>query len=53
MAENEDDISTADVLLSIVTGSQIILYIVIALIVCGLIGFGIYEIRKHVLVKNK
>ena len=53
MADNEDDMSSADVSIFIVTGSQIILYISIAIGILALIGFGIYEIRKHVLIKNK
>ena len=53
MADNEDDMSSADVSIFIVTGSQIILYISIAIGILALIGFGIYEIRKHVLIKSK
>lgn len=53
MSDNEDDISKADVSVFIVTGGQIVLYISISLAVLGLMGFGIYEIRKRVLIKNK
>ena len=48
----EDDMSTADVVLAVVTGNAVIIYITVALVVIALIGFGIYEIRKHVLIKK-
>lgn len=45
----EDDISKADILLAIVTGNQIIYYVIIAITSVALIVFGIYEIKKRVL----
>ena len=50
-ATTEDDISTADVVVSIVTG-RIIMYTSITLVVIALLGFGIFEIKKHVLKKK-
>lgn len=47
----EDDMSNADVMISIVTG-KIITYTTIALGVITLLGFGIFEIKKRVLSKN-
>ena len=49
---SEDDMGKADTVVSIVTGSEIIIYTSIALVVIGVIGIGIYEIRKHVLNKK-
>lgn len=51
-AETEDDLSIAEVVVSIVTGSQIIIYALIGLVVIALIGFGAYEIKKRVLNKK-
>ena len=48
----EDDMSTADVVVAVVTGNAVIIYTIVALVVIALIGFGIYEIRKHVLIKK-
>lgn len=50
--ETEDDLSIAEVVVSIVTGSQIIIYALIGLVVIALIGFGAYEIKKRVLNKK-
>ncbi len=52
MASDEDDMSKADVVVSIVTGSQIIMYVSIALGVMAIIGLGIFGIRKYVLNKK-
>ena len=49
---SEDDMGKADTVVSIVTGSEIIIYTSIALVVIAVIGIGIYEIRKHVLNKK-
>ena len=52
-AESEDDMSQATVVVSLVTG-KIVMYTSISLVVIALIGFGIFEIKKHVLNgKNK
>ncbi len=51
-ASDEDDISGADVIISIVTGNGII-YVTLALGVIVLLGFAIYEIKKRVLIKTK
>ena len=48
----EYDMSSADVMVSIVTG-KIITYTTITLGVITLLGFGVYEIRKRVLNKKK
>lgn len=48
----EDDMSSADVMVSIVTG-KIITYTTITLGVITLLGFGVYEIKKRVLNKKK
>lgn len=47
----EDDISNADVAVSIVTG-KIVGYTTLTLFILGLFGFGIYEIKKQVLDKK-
>ena len=47
----EDDISNADVAVSIVTG-KIVGYTTLTLFILGLLGFGIYEIKKQVLDKK-
>ena len=50
-ATDEDDMSKADLVLGIVTG-KIIGYTILALVVIALLGFGIFEIKKHVLNKK-
>ena len=50
-AENEDDMSEANVVLSIVTG-KIILYTTLAIAVIAIIGFSAYIIKKRVLDKK-
>ena len=50
-AENENDMSKADVVLSIVTG-EVIIYGIIALVVTSILAFGIIIIKKKVLNKN-
>ena len=50
--DTEDDISRADVILSIVTG-RAVLYTSIALMVVAMLGFGIFEIKRQVLDKKK
>ncbi len=47
----EDDISNADIAVSIVTG-KIVGYTTLTLFILGLLGFGIYEIKKQVLDKK-
>lgn len=49
----EDDLSEAEIVLSIVTGNTIIIYIIIGLVIISILGVGIYEIKKRVLNKNK
>lgn len=49
--ETEDDMSQAEVVLSIVTGNIIIIYIIVVLVIISILGVGIYEIRKRVLKK--
>lgn len=51
-ASDEDDMSKADVVLSLVTG-KVIMYTTLALGIAVLLGFGIYEIKKRVLIKKK
>ena len=51
-AQNEDDMSMADVIFSIVTG-KIIMYTTITLGVIAILGFGVFEIKKRVLKKRK
>ncbi len=48
--QNEDDISSADLVLSIVTG-KIASYTGIVITSIALIAFGAYEVKKHVLDK--
>ena len=48
---SEDDMSKAEVVVSLVTG-KIITYTAIILVVIAILGFGIYEIKKHVLTKK-
>ena len=50
-ATDEDDMSKADLVLGLVTG-KIIGYTILALVVIALLGFGIFEIKKHVLNKK-
>ena len=50
-AQDEDDMSTADIILSIVTG-KIIMYTTITLGVIAILGFGVFEIRKRVIKKK-
>lgn len=50
--QDEDDMSTADIILSIVTG-KIITYTAITLGVIVILGFGVFEIKKRVLDKKK
>lgn len=49
--ETEDDMGKADVIFSLVTG-KVVMYTSIAFVVIALIGFGAYEIKKHVLNKK-
>ena len=49
--EAEDDMSKADIVLGIVTGTQIAIYIILPLVVISLLVFGIFEIKKRVLKK--
>ena len=49
--ETEDDMGKADVIFSLVTG-KIVMYTSIAFVVIALIGFGVFEIKKHVLNKK-
>ncbi len=51
-ATNEDDMSKADVVLGLVTG-KVITYTAIIIAVIAILVIGIYEIKKHVLNKNK
>ena len=51
-AQDEDDMSTADVIFSIVTG-KIIMYTTITLGVIAILGFGVFEIKKRVLKKKE
>ena len=50
-AENEDDMSKADIAISIVTG-KIITYTAIAFGVMAMLGYGIYEIKRRILRKK-
>jgi len=49
---DEDDISKADIVLSIVTG-KVIMYTALTIAVIAILGFGIFEIKKRVLIKTK
>ena len=49
--ETEDDMGKADVIFSLVTG-KVVMYTSIAFVVIALIGFGAFEIKKHVLNKK-
>lgn len=48
MLAQEDDMSKADIVLSVVTG-KIIVYTTIGLVVVAILGIGIYQIKKRVL----
>ena len=50
--ESEDDMSNADIMISVATGT-IILYTTFALAVIALLGFGVFEIKRHVLTRKK
>ena len=50
-AENEDDMSKADIAISIVTG-KIITYTAIAFGVMAMLGYGVYEIKRRILRKK-
>ena len=52
MLESEDDMSNADIMVAVATG-KVIIYTTFTLAVAGLLGFGIYEIKKRVLVEKK
>lgn len=49
--ESEDDISNADIMISLATG-KVIMYITLSLAVVMLLGIGIFEIKRHVLNKK-
>ena len=49
--ETEDDMSKAEVIVSLVTGKTT-MYLLIALVIMIILGFGAYEIKKHVLNKK-
>ena len=48
---SEDDISSADVVISIKTGDAIVYTVIIAIMICVAIGVSAYFIRKKVFVK--
>lgn len=50
--ESEDDMSAADMMISLATG-KIVIYISLAIAVIILLGCGIFEIKRHVLIKKK
>ena len=50
--ESEDDMSNADIIISLATG-KIILYVSLTIAVIVILGFGVFEIKKRVLTKNK
>ncbi len=50
--ETEDDMSSADIIVSVATG-KVIIYTTFALAVITLLGFGIFEIKKRVLIKKE
>lgn len=50
--ETEDDMSKADVILSLVTGGTTIMIITLILGVTVLLAFGVYEIKRRVLKKK-
>ena len=49
--ESEDDMSNADIMLSLSTG-KIIIYTTLSLAIVTLLGFGIFEIKRRVLDKK-
>ena len=49
--ESEDDMSSADIMLSMATGN-IIVYTILTITIIMLLGFGAYEIKKRVLDKR-
>lgn len=49
--ESEDDMSNADIILSVATG-KIIIYTTLTLAIVMLLGFGIFEIKRYVLDKR-
>lgn len=50
--ESEDDMSNADIIVSIATG-KVVIYTTFALAIITLLGFGIFEIKKRVLIKKE
>ncbi|MCI9087583.1 MAG: hypothetical protein HFJ32_03400 [Clostridia bacterium] len=50
--ESEDDMSNADVIISVATG-KVIIYTTFALAIIALLGFGVFEIKKRVLIKKE
>ena len=44
--------SNADIIVSVATG-KVIIYTTFTLAIIALLGFGIFEIKKHVLTKEK
>lgn len=50
--ESEDDMSAADMIISLATG-KIVLYVSLTIAVIVLLGFGIFEIKKRVLNKKE
>jgi len=50
-SQDEDDMSKADIILSIVTG-KIVMYTTITLGMIAILGFGIFEIKKRILDKK-
>lgn len=50
--ESEDDMSNADIIVSVATG-KVIIYTTFVLAIVALLGFGIFEIKKRVLTKEK
>lgn len=49
--DSEDDISNADIMISLATG-KVIIYITLTLAIVILLGIGIFEIKRHVLDKK-
>lgn len=49
--ESEDDMSSADLIVSVATG-KVIIYTTFVLAIVVLLGFGIFEIKKYVLNKK-
>ena len=48
---SEDDISSADIVISLTTG-RIVTYIVISIVIIAMLGVGIYYIKARVLPKK-